>query len=145
MKLRYTLPAIVWTIAVLLASSDFFSATHTGSWLRGIFEHLLGQTLPSPQIDWLNFLWRKSAHCIAYGILSALWFRALRADAKERWVAQWAWTAILIAAAVAVTDEIHQSFVPSRSGSPYDVMLDTTSAALVQGLIRAAQVLIFRA
>jgi len=41
-------------------------------------------------------------------------------------------------------DEIHQSFVPSRTGTWHDVVLDMAGAAVAQILIRVAQVLLFR-
>src|SRR5207248_11114971 len=34
-------------------------------------------------------------------------------------------TGILLCVMVATVDEMHQHFVPSRTGSPYDVLLDT--------------------
>jgi len=63
---------------------------------------------------------------------------------QPRWLPRWAWTAIAIAASVATVDEIHQMFVPSRTASVFDVLLDTGGAALAQTLIRLAQVLLFR-
>jgi VanZ family protein len=45
---------------------------------------------------------------------------------------------------VASIDEIHQTFVPSRTGAWQDVVLDTAAATLAQIIIRAAQVLLFR-
>lgn len=37
---------------------------------------------------------------------------------------------VLICAMVATIDEVHQRFVPSRTGSPYDVLLDTSGATV---------------
>lgn len=144
MKLRYALPAILWTLVVLSASSDLFSALHTAEWLGRLLQWILHTKPQAEGIESMNFLWRKAAHVFEYSILSALWFRALRSDANRPWLRQWAVWAVVIAAGVATIDEIHQAFVPSRASSAYDVLLDTTSAALTQGLIRAAQVLLFR-
>jgi len=36
---------------------------------------------------------------------------------------------LLIVTMYAITDELHQSFVPSREGSVWDVLLDTTGGA----------------
>jgi VanZ family protein len=140
--LRYYLPAIVWTALILFASTDAFSSLHTGRWLSEMLRKLFGRRPPDHSVDELNFLWRKATHVIAYGILGALWFRALRADTPVRWLPRWAWKAIAIAASVATVDEIHQIFVPSRTASVSDVLLDTGGAALAQALIRLAQVLL---
>ena len=142
--LRYHLPAVLWTLLVLAASTDAFSSLHTGHWLSTILWRLLGRRPHEQSVDALNFWWRKATHVIAYGILGALWFRALRGGAPIRWLPRWAWTAIAIAASVATVDEIHQIFVPSRTASVFDVLLDTGGAAVAQTLIRLAQVLLFR-
>jgi VanZ family protein len=43
--------------------------------------------------------------------------------------------ALAIAAAYSALDEFHQSFVPSRTASPWDSLLDTTGAATAQFLL----------
>ena len=45
---------------------------------------------------------------------------------------RWSVTAVLIAIAVAAADETHQAFVPSRTASPLDVLIDTCGAVLAQ-------------
>jgi VanZ family protein len=42
---------------------------------------------------------------------------------------------VLLCAVVATVDEVHQHFVPSRTSSPYDVLLDTTGAAVAMLLL----------
>lgn len=58
---------------------------------------------------------RKIAHAGEYAILGALLVRALGRPP----------VAALIGIAYAVTDEIHQSFVPGREAAPLDVLIDT--------------------
>ena len=48
-------------------------------------------------------------------------------------------SAVAIAVAYAVTDELHQTFVPGRNGSPVDVAIDAVGALLAAGLIRRGQ------
>jgi hypothetical protein len=62
---------------------------------------------------------RKLAHAGEYAILGALLARALGRP----------WVAFALGAAYAVSDEIHQSFVPGRMGSPVDVAIDTAGVA----------------
>jgi VanZ family protein len=140
--LTYWLPPIVWAAMILAASSDFFSASHTGGWIEIVIAWL-GRSLSPAALDLLNQVLRKLGHVTAYGILSALSFRALRGE-RANWNLRWAIGAILLTALIASVDEFHQSFIPSRTGTWHDVVLDTTAAILVQITIRAAQVLLFR-
>ena len=70
---------------------------------------------------------RKLAHAAEYGILGALVVRALR---------RWSW-ALALGVAYAVSDEIHQSFVPGRQGSPLDLLID--SVGVIAGVVFAAR------
>jgi VanZ family protein len=140
--LTYWLPPIAWAAMILAASSDVFSTAHTGGWIEIVISWL-GRSLSPTALDLLNQILRKLGHVTAYGILSALWFRALRGE-RSRWNPQWAIGAIVLTALVASVDEYHQSFIPSRTGTWHDVVLDTSAAIVVQITIRAAQVLLFR-
>ena len=71
---------------------------------------------------------RKVAHTAEYALLGALVFRATRRASA----------ALVIASAFAVTDEVHQTFVASRHGSPVDWLIDTAGAAI--GVAIAARV-----
>jgi VanZ family protein len=139
----YWLPAIAWTGVILSASTDTFSGANTGSVLQTIVAWLIGHPLRPAILETANFILRKGAHITEYGIFGALAFRALRGD-RQAWTPRWAIGAILLAASVASIDEIHQTFVPSRTGAWQDVVLDTAAATLAQIIIRAAQVLLFR-
>lgn len=140
--LTYWLPPIIWAAVILAASTDAFSAWSTRGWLERITD-LLGRPLAPPTGDLVNLVIRKIAHVTEYGILSALSFRALRGE-RTRWSLRWAIGAVVLAAFVASIDEFHQTFVPSRTGTWHDVVLDTSGAAFMQIIIRAAQVLLFR-
>lgn len=106
------LPALVWTAVILSASNDGFSSDNTAEWLHVI----VGQELP----ETANSVVRKGGHIVGYAVLAILlWFadrRVLRP--------------LLLALGVAVADETKQSFTLLREGSPFDVMLDGSSAAL---------------
>jgi VanZ family protein len=141
-QLIYWLPPIAWATMILAASSDVFSASHTGGWIE-ILTSWLGRSVSPAALDLLNHILRKLGHVTAYGILSALSFRALRGE-RPRWNPRWAISAIVLTALVASVDEFHQSFIPSRTGTWHDVVLDTAAAIVVQITIRAAPVLLFR-
>jgi len=129
------LPPIVWAACVLSFSSDALSAAHTGVWLARVVAEVIGHPLPPREFNLLHFLLRKAAHLTEYGILGALLFRALRAGAPG-WRWGWAAAAVVLAGCVAAADEWHQFFIPYRTGSPWDVLLDVTGAALAQFLAR---------
>ncbi len=65
---------------------------------------------------------RKLAHMVEYGALWFLWWRALgRGDPRP---------AVAVALLYAATDELHQSFVDGRVGSPVDWCIDAVGVAL---------------
>jgi VanZ family protein len=142
-ELNYWLPPILWAAVILIASTDLFSGSNTASVLQRIAVTILGHRFAPATAETLNLLMRKGAHLTEYGILSALTFRAIRGG-RIAWNARWAIGAIVFAICVASIDEFHQSFVPSRTGTGHDVLLDAAGATIAQILIRAAQVLLFR-
>ena len=94
---------------------------------------LLPADLSPGAAQWLEMLLRKSAHMVAYAILALLLAWALSA----RWPRRTALRAALVAAVLyAVTDEVHQSFVPMRAGRLLDVAIDGAGAALGLLLLR---------
>lgn len=62
---------------------------------------------------------RKLAHAAEFAVLGALLQRALGS----------ARAAVLLGIAYAVSDELHQVFVPGRLGSPVDVAIDAVGVA----------------
>jgi len=132
--LWYWVPAVAWMTMVLFASSDAFSAKHTGEVLRAVLAWTFGQ-IDALTFGRVHFLIRKSAHFTEYAILSALWFRALRVHLNSLWRIRWALLGLVISLSVAVLDEWHQSFVPSRTSSAHDVVLDFCGACFAQLVI----------
>ncbi len=63
---------------------------------------------------------RKLAHAAEYAVLGFLLLRALGRASASFW----------LGAGYAVTDEIHQAFVPGRHGSPLDVAIDAAGVAI---------------
>lgn len=73
-------------------------------------------------LGWIDLVGRKLVHMTEYGLLWLLWHRALR------WRAPWAAAAIAIG--YAATDELHQTFVHGRVGTPRDVAIDALGVAV---------------
>jgi VanZ family protein len=128
--LKPWLPAIVWAGVISWASTDTFSAAHTSTLILPVLHWLFPHA--SPEIlDRLHFFIRKTAHVTEYFVFSLLLFRALRGEHRG-WQLRWAIGALAIAAGYSVLDEFHQSFVPSRTASPWDSLIDTSGAATAQ-------------
>jgi VanZ family protein len=127
-------PAAVCAGLILMSSSDTFSAENTSSVLRPFLERMMG---PFANPTWIKLLYdiRKTGHFFAYGFVSCVFFRAWRMTFRLS-RSYSAVTASLRAAAVALlstlvlcsADEFHQSFLPKRTGSPFDVLLDMCGA-----------------
>lgn len=130
-KLRVWLPVAAMMLITLLFGSDHFShrRTHEMLWTVLSWFGLDGLRLPRSRLavgeGWL----RKSAHFLEYGLLAALWLRALRGSAAESW--RWSWAGLALAGTVAwaAVDELQQAYVAAeRTGHWHDVLLDASGA-----------------
>jgi VanZ family protein len=101
----------------------------------GVSAHILEWIIPptSPAFEPAHYLVRKAAHVLAYGLLGALDFRAVR-GARGGWKLQWSIAAVVLALLIAALDEWHQSMVPTRTGTVSDVAIDGAAAILAQVL-----------
>ncbi len=128
------IPAAICVILIFTSSSDAFSSDNTSHFLRPFLESIFG---PISTHVWVKLLYdiRKTGHFFAYGFVSLVFFRAWRMTFRLS-RSYSAVTASLRAAAVALlstlilcsADEFHQSFLPRRTGSPFDVLLDMCGA-----------------
>ncbi len=85
--------------------------------------------LPDTELDLreLNYYVRKNAHFVAYFILSLLTMNAFgRSGVKGR---KRIIRTMFICVLYAITDEIHQLFIPGRAGLVKDVFIDSLGAA----------------
>ena len=78
-----------------------------------------------PNFGWLDYLVKKGGHFTIYALLAITFWYALG------WRRDRVWLAWLLAALYAVTDEFHQSFVPGRHPSVWDVVIFDTFGALI--------------
>ncbi len=117
---------------IFIASSKAGSVQHT-SRILGPFIHWMFPSFSEQKVREIVFSIRKSSHAIEYAILAVLVWRARRKPFRNDhrpWYLFDAMVAWGIAALYAVTDEFHQTFVASRQGSFWDVLLDSAGAAL---------------
>ena len=76
-----------------------------------------------------ELMFRKLAHVVEYAVLAFLTARALANGGRPP--RRVLWGAFVFCALFAVSDEIHQTFVPGRYGKVRDVALDVGGASLV--------------
>lgn len=121
-------PLVAWTCFVLFASSASFSASNTSRIIRPLLLWLF-PNISEASLAYVHFLVRKAAHLTEYGVLALLAARAFRTSQRERLRQLWWLAAFSFVACVALVDEYHQSFLPSRTGTIYDSLLDMTGGA----------------
>jgi VanZ family protein len=118
---------ILWLIVLTVESTSYLSSHNTSRFLYPLLHFLFG-------IDYhtfkpVHYFLRKGGHVFGYGLLSILLFRAWRetlpAQGGARWTLRWAAIAGLGTCLVASLDEWHQSYLPTRTGTVRDVILDT--------------------
>lgn len=135
------IPALIWIAIICVESTDLLSAEHTGSFLYALLTRFFGSIDFEQFAHWHHYL-RKLGHIVGYATLSWLLFRAWRATlpslGPRLWSLPWARLAFWMTAAVATLDEFHQSFIPSRTGTFRDVILDSTAALCMQFAIFVA-------
>jgi VanZ family protein len=78
-----------------------------------------------------DLILRKCAHMTEFGLLWFLWWRALGYGNPL--------VPAAIAVGYAITDELHQTTVEGRHGSPLDVLIDSAGIALAYALARRAR------
>jgi len=83
-----------------------------------------------------DLIGRKVVHMLEYALLCLLWWRALREVAVARAALV---LAVCVSLAYAATDELHQTFVHGRHGTPVDVGVDAVGMAVAAGLILRRQ------
>jgi len=120
---------MIWLAFIFIGSTDLMSAEHT-SRIIGPLLHWLFPTISPFTVLRVQFFMRKLAHVSEYAILAVLLYRAFVHTALKGRRALSAGLVLLLCAAYAATDEFHQSFVPSRTASLRDVMIDICGAML---------------
>ena len=140
-------PVVVWLVIIRLESTDAASSANTSGLLYAVLSFLFPHINPQ-YVEVLNEVLRKTGHFAGYGILGVLVFFALRNTNRDRlkplllrrwgtylpdfWRMEWVMLGLGVAVITASFDEIHQTFIPSRTGRWQDVVLDTCGAIVLQ-------------
>jgi VanZ family protein len=138
--LRAWLPVLAFACIFAIESTAAFGADHTSMPLHTVFHGIFGSAVDG---DWgdIHHILRKTGHFTGYGTFSLVCFRAFWLTLRNRTTQlpmrlgrRLACHGLAIATTfcVASADELHQSFLPNRTGIFSDVLLDTTGALLLQ-------------
>ena len=135
------LPPLIWMVVIFSASSDAKSSHHSST----LFEPLMRWLFPlmsQLRIEEIHYVFRKCAHMAEFAVLAGLFWWAIRRT-KDRAAGHWAWRDAVLALALVVlyaaSDEIHQRFVPGRTGQFSDVLVDTVGGAIGLGWVWLAR------
>jgi VanZ family protein len=117
-------------MAIIFAgSTDLMSAEHTSRIIVPLLRWFVPTISPLTLVR-LEFFLRKAAHVSEYAVLAVLLYRAFVHTIFQSRRVLSARIVLLSCAAYAASDEFHQSFVPSRTASLRDVMIDLCGAML---------------
>ncbi|MDB6036999.1 MAG: VanZ family protein [Verrucomicrobiales bacterium] len=130
--LKHCRPVLVWMLVIFMASTSLGTSEHSKTIIRATLAFLHLDVSPH-RIHTIDHLLRKLAHGLEYGILALLVWRARRSTTSTTHL--WVWKEFFwivgFAMFYASTDEFHQLFVASRTPSFYDVLIDTSGAAMM--------------
>ena len=132
---RYA-PLVAWAALIFWASSASFSASNTSRIIRPLLVWLFPEISEAALLQ-AHFLVRKAAHFTEYAILSLLAARTFLSSPRERVRGLWWLASFAVVAGVALLDEYRQSFLPSRTGTVYDSLLDMAGGAAALACVAA--------
>lgn len=127
----YNGPVILWMGIIFVMSSRAGSTEHSASLVAQLVRWVsptFSRTLTPYQLECLDYGFRKICHVTEYAILALLVLRAVRFGRSRMSLRAIAF-ALIISMAYAATDEFHQVFVPLRTASIDDVLIDSSGAA----------------
>jgi hypothetical protein len=125
------LPVVLGVGVIVLESTEFMGSEHTSGPLRWLFETIFGRF---DDAVWaiVHHIIRKSGHFLGYGAIGLAWLRAWWMTLPHSRFIQDGFLALLGTALMASADEWHQSYLPNRTGTPWDVLLDCCGAITLQ-------------
>lgn len=125
------LPVLLGILMIVLESTEWFGSDHTSGPLRSFYQAIFGQ-VSNAEWEVIHHYLRKTGHFVGYGLIGLAWLRAwwMTLPQSRFWVDTF--LALMGTALVASSDEFHQSFLPNRTSSPWDVVIDCSGALTLQ-------------
>jgi len=128
-------PLVLWAAVIFVASTSAFSASNTSLLVRPVLLWLFPHASEAT-INFIHFVViRKGAHFTEYAIFGLLAARAFRTSSREWLRRHWFLVSLLLVVAYALSDELHQSFVASRTASLYDSMIDSLGGLMALAIL----------
>jgi VanZ family protein len=129
------LPLIAWMGFISFASSAEFSAANTSRIIGPLVLWLFPNTSPA-SLELVHLCVRKLAHLSEYALMGILAARAFRTSPRALFQRRWFLISICLIVVYALLDEYHQSFVPSRTASIFDSLVDSVGGLVALFVIR---------
>lgn len=123
-------PLVLWIGFIFYASTAGFSAGNTSRFIRPLLIWLF-PSYSEAEIDSLHSLVRKGSHFFEYAVLAFLARRTFITSSQKFIRRYWFQLGLLLVVVGSLLDELHQSLVPSRTGSIYDSAIDIAGGLTV--------------
>jgi lipopolysaccharide/colanic/teichoic acid biosynthesis glycosyltransferase/VanZ family protein len=127
---RYWAPPILWMAFLFPVTNKTLGSSITYEVFVAVLRWIAPHASPAA-VETGYIIFRKSIHFVSYGLLAFLLTRALRAGRRPLAEARWFIGGAALAAAYGFLDEFLQSFVPTRTGSPIDWLVDNAGILTV--------------
>lgn len=128
-KIFYWGVVILWMALIFyLSHQPVEKSNNLSKEITEIIIETIEKVVPSKKFDLrtLNHILRKNAHFFAYFILGILVLNALRVSSINGF--NGIILTLMICILYAISDEVHQLFVPGRGGQVRDVIIDSAGA-----------------
>jgi VanZ family protein len=119
-------PLLLWMVLISFASSSEFSALNTSQVFRPLILWIF-PNLSEERVAAAHLFTRKLGHFSEYAVMGFLAARAFAGSANAFLKQHWFQVALLLIVCYSLLDELHQRFVPSRTGSIFDSAIDVAS------------------
>ncbi len=137
--IRYA-PLVLWIGLILFLSTAQASISNTSRFIRPILEFLFPSASEETLILYHGYI-RKLAHLTEYAGLAFWAFWAFSNSNLKNLRRLWFVFAFLLVLLIALIDETNQSYLTSRTGSIYDVLLDVSGGLIMILVLRVWRVL----
>jgi len=128
------LPVLLGILMIAVESTEWMGSDHTDNVLRSLYQAMFGQ-VSTAEWEGIHHFLRKSGHFIGYGLIGLAWLRAWWMTLPNSRFLPDAFLALLGTALIACADEFHQSFLPNRTSTPWDVLIDCSGAITLQLMV----------
>ena len=127
-KVFYLWALLSLITAVLIFYFSSQNGQQSGNLSAGIVTKFLSELVPSEYLIIAEGILRKLAHFSIYLLFGLCLYNSAYFYKDIRSISASCFVSLALAAVYAVSDEIHQLFVPGRTGALRDVLIDTAGA-----------------